>query len=76
MATDILLPKIGFSMEEGIVAEWLVPNGSRVSAGQPLYNLESEKSVQEIEAPEGGVLRVIAETNVAYPVGTVLARIE
>lgn len=76
MATEIVLPKLGFSMEEGSVIEWLVADGAKVTAGQPLYSLESEKSVQEIEAPESGTLRVIAELRVVYPVGTIIARIE
>jgi pyruvate/2-oxoglutarate dehydrogenase complex dihydrolipoamide acyltransferase (E2) component len=76
MATEILLPKIGFSMEEGTVAEWLVADGATVAAGQPLYSLESDKSVQEVEAPDSGVLRIITEVSTVYPVGTILARIE
>lgn len=76
MATEIVLPKLGFSMEEGSVIEWLVADGAKVTAGQPLYSLESEKSVQEIEAPESGTLRVIAELRVVYPVGTIIATIE
>ena len=54
MTTEVLMPKLGFSMEEGVVAEWLCVDGSKVTQGQPLYSLESEKSVQEIEAPAGG----------------------
>jgi pyruvate/2-oxoglutarate dehydrogenase complex dihydrolipoamide acyltransferase (E2) component len=47
-----------------------------VTQGQPLYNLESEKSAQEIEAPAGGTLRIIAVSGGTYRVGEVLARIE
>ena len=36
MATQILFPKIGFAMEEGVLVEWLAASGSTVSAGQPL----------------------------------------
>ena len=63
-------------MEEGSVAEWFVADGAQVTAGQPLYSLESDKSVQEVEAPESGTLHVIAELRVVYPVGTIIARIE
>ncbi len=58
MATQILFPKIGFSMEEGTLAEWLVPDGTAVTEGQPLYVLESDKSAQEIESPATGVLKI------------------
>ena len=46
MATEVLLPKIGFSMNEGVLAEWLVADGGNAVEGEPLYALESEKSTQ------------------------------
>lgn len=76
MATDILLPKIGFSMNEGVLAEWLVPDGGQAIEGQPLYALESDKSTQEVESPASGTLRIIAQVGESYEVGTVLGRIE
>jgi pyruvate/2-oxoglutarate dehydrogenase complex dihydrolipoamide acyltransferase (E2) component len=75
MSTQVLLPKIGFSMEEAVVSQWLIADGAQVTAGQPLYALESEKSVQEIEAPASGTLKIIATTGETYKVGTVLAEI-
>ncbi|MDB5971477.1 MAG: biotin/lipoyl attachment protein [Hydrocarboniphaga sp.] len=75
MSTEILLPKIGFSMNEGTIAEWMVADGAEVAAGQPLYSLESEKSVQEIEAPVSGTLRIIKQAGDSYPVGTVIGEI-
>jgi pyruvate/2-oxoglutarate dehydrogenase complex dihydrolipoamide acyltransferase (E2) component len=76
MSTEVLLPKIGFSMDEGTLTEWLVPNGADVREGQPLYLLESEKSVQEIESPASGTLKIIATPGESYKVGTVLCEIE
>lgn len=76
MATEILLPKIGFSMNEGTLAEWLVADGGNVVEGEPLYALESEKSTQEIESPATGTLKIIAQIGETYEVGTVLAVIE
>jgi pyruvate/2-oxoglutarate dehydrogenase complex dihydrolipoamide acyltransferase (E2) component len=75
MATQVLLPKIGFSVNEGVLSQWLVADGAEIKAGQPLYALESEKSVQEIEAPASGTLKIIAQTGETYQVGTVLAEI-
>jgi len=76
MTTEVLLPKIGFSMNEGVLIRWLVADGAAVSQGQPLYELESEKSVQEVEAPASGRLRIIVPaTGETYPVGTVLGEI-
>lgn len=75
MSTEILLPKIGFSMNEGTLAEWLIADGAEVKEGQPLYSLESEKSVQEIEAPASGTLKIIKQAGEVYTVGTVLGEI-
>jgi len=76
MAIEVVLPKIGFSMNEGVLTEWLVADGGQAIEGQPLYALESEKSVQEVESPASGTLRVIAQIGETYEVGTVLAVIE
>jgi pyruvate/2-oxoglutarate dehydrogenase complex dihydrolipoamide acyltransferase (E2) component len=75
MATEILLPKIGFSMNEGTLAEWLVADGAHVTEGQPLYILESDKSANEVEAPATGTLSIEAEVGEIYPVGTYLGSI-
>ncbi|ABQ67208.1 biotin/lipoyl-containing protein [Rhizorhabdus wittichii] len=75
MTTQVLLPKLGFSMSEGELSEWLVPDGAMVTEGQPLYALESEKSTQEVEAPASGRLRIIAAVGETYEVGAVLAEI-
>ncbi len=76
MATDILLPKIGFSMTEAQIAEWLVADGAEVTEGQPLYLLEADKSTNEVEAPASGTLRIATATGETYEVGTVLGTIE
>lgn len=76
MATEILLPKLGFSMTEGQVAEWLAKDGEAVTEGQPLYSLEADKSTNEVEAPASGTLRIVAQTGETYEIGTVLGYIE
>ena len=76
MATEIILPKIGFSMEEGDLAQWLASDGGQVEKGAPLFLLESDKSTTEVEAPASGTLRILKEPGESYPVGTVLGLIE
>ena len=76
MATDIVLPKLGFSMTEGQIAEWLAEDGAAVTEGQPLYLLEADKSTNEVEAPATGTLRIAGETGETYEVGTVIGHIE
>jgi len=75
MATQVLLPKLGFAMNEGMLVEWLVADGAQVGEGQPIYALESDKSVQEVESPAAGTLKIVAQPGEVYEVGTVLAEI-
>lgn len=77
MATEIILPKLGFAMTEGVIAEWNVADGAAVQEGDHLYTLEADKATQEVEAPASGVLRILVpagEDDIA--VGTVLGHIE
>jgi pyruvate/2-oxoglutarate dehydrogenase complex dihydrolipoamide acyltransferase (E2) component len=75
MPVQILFPKIGFAMEEGVLAEWLAAEGSIVAAGQPIYVLESEKSSQDIESPATGTLRIIVKNGTTCRVGEVIGEI-
>jgi pyruvate dehydrogenase E2 component (dihydrolipoamide acetyltransferase) len=56
MAADVTIPRLGWSMEEGVFAGWLKKPGDTVKPGEPLFMLEGEKATQEIEAVDGGVL--------------------
>ena len=76
MAIEIILPKIGFSMNEGQLAEWMAKDGDLVTEGQPLFALESDKSTNEVESPATGKLRIIAQVGETYEVGTILGTIE
>jgi pyruvate/2-oxoglutarate dehydrogenase complex dihydrolipoamide acyltransferase (E2) component len=76
MATEILLPKIGFAMNEGQIAEWLFGDGEEVVEGEALYLLEADKSTNEVEAPASGILRITGIEGETYEVGTVIGTIE
>lgn len=76
MTVEVLLPKLGFSMNEGTLAEWLAEDGTRIAEGQPLYLLEADKSANEIESPATGTLKILAAPGEVYSVGTVLATID
>jgi len=76
LATEILLPKLGFAMNEGVVTEWMAPDGGEVVAGQPLFSLESEKSVNGSESSASGKLRIVQPAGGPYEVGTLLGVIE
>lgn len=75
MATEIILPKLGFSVNEAVLVEWMAADGAVVKKGEAIYALESEKSVQEIEAVESGTLRIIKPAGETYEVGTVIGEI-
>lgn len=76
MVTQVLLPKLGFSMNEGELKDWLVDDGGAVTAGQPLFELESDKATNEIDAPATGKLRILKPAGDTYAVGTVLGEID
>jgi pyruvate dehydrogenase E2 component (dihydrolipoamide acetyltransferase) len=70
------MPRLGWTMEAGRVAAWLKEDGDTVRAGEALFTVESDKAAQEVEALEGGILRIPPESaapGTAVPVGTVLA---
>ena len=75
MSVELRVPQLGMGMTEGRLVEWLVQDGAQVAEGTPVYSIESDKSVQDIEAPAGGVLRIIAAPDATYEVGTLLGEI-
>lgn len=76
MATEILLPKLGFSMTEGQVSEWMFGDGEEVKEGEILFLLEADKSTNEVEAPATGKLKIVVEEGVTIQVGEILGYIE
>lgn len=75
MSTPLTIPKLQMSTTEGVLAEWLVDDGAAVEEGQPIYSLETDKSVQEIEAPVSGRLTHKATAGETYEVGTLIGEI-
>ncbi|HEX2496504.1 MAG TPA: dihydrolipoamide acetyltransferase family protein [Gaiellaceae bacterium] len=73
MATEVKLPRLGQGMESGTVVRWLKQEGDRVEKGEPLYELDTEKVTQEVEAEASGVLLQIAVQEGEVPVGQTVA---
>jgi pyruvate/2-oxoglutarate dehydrogenase complex dihydrolipoamide acyltransferase (E2) component len=71
----LLIPKLGVAMTAGTIVEWLVADGDRVSAGDAIYLLETDKAETEVSAPISGVVRIEAGTGESYPVGTCIGEI-
>lgn len=58
MAIDVTLPRQGWSMEEAAFVEWIKKDGDTVKTGEPLFAVETDKAVQEIESLDAGILRL------------------
>ncbi|WP_254533575.1 E3 binding domain-containing protein [Natrinema gelatinilyticum] len=70
MASIIKMPKLGLEMEQGTVLEWLFEPGDEVSEGDKMTEVESEKSIGEVEAREDGILRrIYVKVGEAVPPG-------
>ena len=74
MATAVTVPRLGEEMRSAILIRFLVDVGEQVRRGDPLYELDTDKVTQEVEAEADGVLlRVDATDGAEYPVGATLA---
>ena len=74
MATEVILPRLGQGMESGTIVRWLKSEGEPVEKGEPLFELDTDKVTQEVEAEaDGVVLRIDATEGGEYEVGAVLA---
>ena len=78
MAYEVTMPRLGWTMEEGVFGEWLKQDGDEVQAGDLLFTVEGDKATQEVEVFEGGILRLPPNAPVSgdvIPVGALLAYI-
>lgn len=71
--SELLMPKLSDTMEEGTVLGWLVPDGTVVTRGQPIVEIETDKADMTVEAPENGPLRILAGEGSVHPVGAPIA---
>lgn len=75
--TDLVMPKFGLTMTEGLLSEWHVAPGEAFKAGQLLFSVETEKVANEVEAEADGVLgEVLVSAGETVPVGALIARID
>jgi pyruvate dehydrogenase E2 component (dihydrolipoyllysine-residue acetyltransferase) len=73
VASEVKLPRLGQGMESGTIVKWLKSEGERVEKGEPLYELDTDKVTQEVEAEASGVLLKIAIPEGEVPVGRTIA---
>src|SRR4051794_11477502 len=72
----IKVPKVSESISEGILASWLKPDGSFVKAGEPLYELETDKASQVFISPGAGTLKIQAKEGDTVQVESVIGTID
>lgn len=77
MPIDVVMPRLGWTMEEGQVVEWFKQDGEAVEKGDILFAVEADKGVSDIEALESGILHILPDApfGTDVPVGTRLAYI-
>jgi pyruvate dehydrogenase E2 component (dihydrolipoamide acetyltransferase) len=73
VASEVKLPRLGQGMESGTIVKWLKSEGDPVEKGEPLYELDTDKVTQEVEAEASGVLLKIAVDEGEVPVGRTIA---
>src|SRR5205823_7437124 len=73
MSSEVKLPRLGQGMEAGTIVKWLKAEGDRVEKGEPLFEVDTDKATQEVEAEASGVLLKIAVSEGEVPVGQTIA---
>jgi pyruvate dehydrogenase E2 component (dihydrolipoamide acetyltransferase) len=73
VATEVILPRLGQGMESGTIVRWLKSEGEPVEKGEPLFELDTDKVTQDVEAETSGVLLKIAVEEGEVPVGQTIA---
>ena len=76
MISEVIMPKMGQTMEEGTIAKWLKKEGDRVEKGEVLLEIITDKATLEIESYAQGILKkILAEEGEVVPVTEVIAYI-
>src|ERR1700745_3987790 len=74
MATQVVMPKLSPTMEEGQLARWQKKEGAKVSMGEPLAEIDTDKATMEMQALSNGVLRkILIQEGESAPLGQPIA---
>jgi len=74
MASKVIMPKLSPTMEEGQIARWLKKEGDKVSMGEPLAEIDTDKATMEMQALSNGVLRkILINEGESAPLGQLIA---
>lgn len=72
MATEFIMPKLGLTMEEGTILEWLVAHGDQIQPGTPVLRIETDKVESDVESSTAGRIHLSGEIGQSYPCGAVI----
>src|SRR5919197_3597739 len=74
MATQVVMPKLSPTMEEGQLSRWLKKEGDKVSVGEPIAEVDTDKATMEAQALAEGVLRkILVREGETVPLGAIIA---
>lgn len=73
--TEIVMPRLSDSMEEGTIVRWLKADGDQVSRGEELVEIETDKATMPYESDAEGILRILVEEGRTLPIGEVIATV-
>jgi 2-oxoglutarate dehydrogenase E2 component (dihydrolipoamide succinyltransferase) len=76
MAIEIKVPDVGESITEGVLSRWFKKEGDPVRAGDPLFELETEKATTEVPAPAAGRLHIVVAEGQTIGIGSVIGKLE
>ena len=78
MTVDVYMPNfstLDFTMETGVIAEWLKNDGEHVETDEPLLEVETAKVVIDVKSPASGILKIMKPKGTEVPVGEKIATI-
>src|SRR5262249_6604105 len=73
--TDIVMPKLSDSMEQGTIISWFKSTGNQVEVGDELWEFETDKTTVACDAEAAGVLEILAPVGATVQVGQLIARV-
>src|SRR5215475_2958599 len=76
MAVEIKVPSVGESITEGILSRWLKKDGDTVRSGEPLFELETDKAMQEVPSPADGVLSIGVKEGESVAIGSIVGSVD
>jgi len=72
LVTEVIMPKMGQTMEKGKIVKWLKKEGEKVEKGEPLLEIETDKTTIEVEARVSGILKITAKEGEEAPIATTI----